>query len=87
LPIILGEKRTLALLKFILLITGILFAGGPLMGLTGGFSYVMLIPLLGVSFCLKAYEKRWLYPGINFEALVEANFLLAGLLALAWQVL
>jgi (E)-4-hydroxy-3-methyl-but-2-enyl pyrophosphate reductase len=87
LPIILGEKKTLALLKLILLISGILFAGGPLLGLTGYFSHVMLIPLLGLSFCLKAYEKRWLYPGINFEALVEANFLLAGLLAGAWQVL
>jgi 4-hydroxy-3-methylbut-2-enyl diphosphate reductase len=87
LPIILGEKKTLALLKLILLITGILFAGGPLLGLTGHFSQVMLIPLLGLAFCLKAYEKTWLYPGINFEALVEANFLFAGLLALAWQVL
>ena len=87
LPIILGEKKTLALLKLILLITGILFAGGPLLGLTGHFSYVMLIPLLGLSFCLKAYERRWLYPGINFEALVEINFLLAGLLAIVLQVL
>jgi len=87
LPIVLGEKRTLSLLKLILLITGILFAGGPLLGLTGYFSHVMLIPLLGLSFCLKAYERRWLYPGINFEALVEANFLLAGFLAIIWQVL
>jgi 4-hydroxy-3-methylbut-2-enyl diphosphate reductase len=87
LPIILGEKKALLLLKWILLTSGILLVYTPLMGLTGLFSYAMLIPLLGLSFCLKAYEKRWLYPGINFEALVESNFLLAGLVAMIWQVL
>ena len=87
LPIVLGEKRTLALLKLIVLTTGIILAGGPLLGLAGPSAYVMLISLLGLSLCLLAYEKHWLYPGINFEALVEANFLLAGLLAIIWQVL
>jgi len=71
----------------ILLTTGIILAGSPLFGLTGPFAYVMLISLLGLSLCLLAYEKHWLYPGINFEALMEANFLFAGFLALILQVL
>jgi len=87
LPIVLGEQRTLSLLKLILLTTGIILAVSPLFGLAGPFAFVMLISLLGLSLCLLAYERHWLYPGINFEALVEANFLLAGLLAIIWQVL
>jgi hypothetical protein len=41
---------------------------------------------LGLSLCVIAYERHWIYPGITFEALVEANFFLAGFLAVIWQV-
>ena len=85
LPITMGERRTLVLLKSVLLTTALVLAGGPIIGLVRPFSFVILLPLLTLSFCLLAYEKRWLYPGINFEALVEGNFFLAGFLAVSWQ--
>lgn len=87
LPITMGEKSTLVLLKSILLATAFILAVSPIAGLENPFSYVMLIPLFGLSLCLLAYEKRWLYPGINLEILVEGNFFLAGFLAVVWQVL
>lgn len=85
LPIILGQKKTLSLLKIILVAAGIILAGSASFGLAGPFAYAMLVPLLGLSLCLLAYEKRWLYPGITFDALVDANFLLTGFLAMIWQ--
>ena len=42
----------------------------------------MLIPLLTLLLCLLCYEKQWLSTGVALEALVEGNFLLAGLLVL-----
>jgi len=87
LPITLGERKTLLILKAILMATGIILVGSPLLGLVGPFSYILFLPLLTLWLCLTAYEKRWLYPGIALESLVEANFMLAGLLALIWQAL
>ena len=85
LPITLGEKKTLFLLKTLLLLCAIILCGGPILGLVGSFSFLFFLPLLTLSLCLVAYERSWLYPGIAFEALVEGNFFLSGILAVIWQ--
>ncbi|MBW2358200.1 MAG: UbiA family prenyltransferase [Deltaproteobacteria bacterium] len=85
LPIILGEKRTLTLLKIILLLSAFIIILSPVLALVGSFSFIMLLPLLALSLCLLSYERRWLYPGTTLEALVEGTFFLAGFLALIWQ--
>ena len=85
LPIILGEKRTLTLLKIILLSSAFILILSPVLDLVGPFSFAMLLPLLALSLCLLTYERRWLYPGTTLEALVEGTFFLAGFLALIWQ--
>ena len=85
LPIILGERRTLMLLRIIFLITAFVLLVSPALGIAGLFCYIMLIPLCTLWSSLLAYERQWLCPGITLEALVETNFLLTGLLALIWQ--
>ena len=86
LPIVLGEKRTLILLKWIILWGALILASAGLTGLVGPFSYLLLPVFLSLTLCLILYQKRWLYPGIRLEAMVEGNFFLAGLLALIWQI-
>jgi len=85
LPITLGERKALILVKLILVATGFILVGSPVLGHMNAFSFLVLLPLLSISACLLAYEKRWLYPGMTLEALVEGNFFLSGLLALIWQ--
>ena len=87
LPITLGEKRTISLLKAVILIGALILIGAPLLRLVGPFSYLLLVTLLSLSLCLFSYEKRWLYPGLRLEALVEGNLFLAGLLGLLWLTL
>jgi 4-hydroxy-3-methylbut-2-enyl diphosphate reductase len=87
LPILLGEKKTLFLLKILLLCAAVILLGSPLFGLVTDYSYWMLLPLLTLGSCVLAYEKHWLYPGTNLEALVEGNFVLAGILAIIWEAL
>ena len=87
LPITLGEERTLVLLKAIALFLGLFLIAAPLSGAVGPFSYLLLISVLSSTLCLLAYERRWLNPGRRFEALVEGNFFLAGLLGVIWQIL
>jgi len=85
LPITLGERRTLILLRIVFVITALILLISPALGLLDLLSYFMLIPLFTLWLSLLAYEKQWLCPGITLEALVETNFLLTGLLALIWQ--
>lgn len=86
LPIVLGEKRTLLLLRWVILFGALFLASAALTGLVGPFSYLLLLVFLSLSLCLLIYQKRWLYPGTRLEAMVEGNFFLAGLLALSWQI-
>lgn len=85
LPITLGEKRTLWLLKGVILSAALILLIAFISGLVNPFSYAMIFCLLTITLCLFVYEKRWLYPGARMEYLVEGNFYLAGLLGLLWQ--
>lgn len=84
LPITLGEKNTLRLLKSTLAATAIILLSAPILGLLNLFSLVVLVSVSGLAFCILAYERHWLYPGLTLEALVELNFLLSGLLGIVW---
>lgn len=85
LPTTLGERKTLILIKAILVSTIFILVGGAVLDLVTSFSYLVLLSLLSLSLCLLAYERRWLYPGTTLETLAEGNFFLAGFLALIWQ--
>jgi len=86
LPITLGEERTLLLLKGVAVFAGICLIAAPLSGASGPFAYLLLLCVLSAALCLVAYERKWLHTGRRFEALVEGNFFLAGLLGLIWQL-
>ena len=86
LPIVLGERRTLHLLKWIILSGALLLCFAALTKLVGPFSWLLLLVFCSFTLCLLIYQKRWLYPGTRLEAMVEGNFFLAGLLALIWQI-
>lgn len=86
LPITLGERRTLLLLKSFILFGALINVLGGIIGLVGPFSYLLLLCFLSLTLSLFIYEKRWLYPGTRLEAMVEGNFFLAGLLGLIWQI-
>jgi len=83
LPIVLGKDRTLKLLKILLALVLILLFLSQLADLLTSSALVMLLPTIGLSVCLFAYQKRGLDTAILYEALIETSFLLAGLLVLA----
>jgi len=87
LPITLGEKRTLLLLKGIIISNALILLVAPIVSQVGPFSYLLLLCFLSLTLSLLTYEKRWLYAGTRLEVLVEGNFFLAGLLALIWYLL
>ena len=86
-PILLGEKRALRLLKTILVINfGILFVSSAFQ-LISSLGFVLLICPAFVFIILSAHERGYMLPGIRLEFLVESNFVMAGVMTLVWSLL
>jgi (E)-4-hydroxy-3-methyl-but-2-enyl pyrophosphate reductase len=85
LPITLGERRTLHVLKGVLAGGAAMVLASALSGATGPFAYLLLLTYVTLALCILTYEKHWLHPGTPLEAMVEGNLFLAGLLGLLWQ--
>lgn len=85
LPITLGQKKTLSLLKGILAGGSIILLASTLLLTTCHFGYLLVLCYGTFFLCILAHEKQCLHPGNSFEALVEGNLFLAGLLGLFWQ--
>ena len=85
--ILLGEKRSLRLLKIILTVliaTLLMLSALHLISYLGFFLIGSPILLL---LLLSAYENGILLPSVKLELLVETNFLLAGVIAFLWTLL
>lgn len=87
LPISLGEKRTISLLKWIIVTAAAVLVLAPLFEIVSVFSLLLIVCFFTMAMCLTAYEKRKIYPSTFLEALVEGNLFLAGFLGLIWHIL
>ena len=87
LPIALGEERALKLLVSSNVFFGLLLVLSAVLKIVSNLGYPLLICFLNSFFYLTAYQKGWVRGGSHLQALAEANLLLAGLLALAWNML
>ena len=85
--ILLGEKKSLRLLKITLLslmAALLVLSSFHLISYLGFF--LISSPLL-LLLLLSAYEQGILLPSVKLELLVETNFLLAGIIAFLWSLL
>jgi 4-hydroxy-3-methylbut-2-enyl diphosphate reductase len=85
--ILLGEKRSLRLLKIMLLI---LIAALVLLSAFHLISYLGLVLIaspITLLILISAYEQGILLPSVKLEFLVETNFVLAGMIAFLWSLL
>jgi 4-hydroxy-3-methylbut-2-enyl diphosphate reductase len=85
LPVLLGEKKSMHLLKFTLIgIAGSMIAAG-LLGWVPMLSLILAFCPLFLLAILSTYERGGMLPGIRLEFLVESHFTLAGILTLFWM--
>jgi 4-hydroxy-3-methylbut-2-enyl diphosphate reductase len=86
-PILLGEKRSLRVLKVILagLVVGMPLLTG--LGLVSTLGVLMALCPAAMSGIILAFEKGLILPGLRLEFLVESHVVLAGILAMAWSVI
>jgi 4-hydroxy-3-methylbut-2-enyl diphosphate reductase len=87
LPILLGEKRTLRLLKQLLIIFLVALIIAPTAGIATTLAYGMILSILYVAGILTAFERQWVLPGFRFEFLVETLFVFTAVVAVVWKLL
>ncbi len=87
LPILMGEKRTLRVLKHFLLISAAILVLASASGIFNLLGFALAAcPLLMLCVIL-ANEKELMLPGIHLEFLIESHFILVGIVTLVWSIL
>ena len=86
-PILLGEKRSMQLLKIILIILTAALAGLSALQLTSSLGFALILCPVFIALIILAYERAQMFPGIRLEFLLETQFLLAGMITFVWVLL
>jgi 4-hydroxy-3-methylbut-2-enyl diphosphate reductase len=85
-PILMGEKRALRLLKTILIINiGILIVSSAFHFISM-LGFALVICPVFIFIVLSAHELGYMLPGTRLEFLVETNFIMAGVITLIWAL-
>ncbi len=85
-PILLGEKRTMLLLKIMLTVILVILLLSSAFQLISTLGFLLAICPVFMSVILSAYERGYMLPGIRLEFLVETHFVLAGIITISWSV-
>jgi (E)-4-hydroxy-3-methyl-but-2-enyl pyrophosphate reductase len=85
--ILLGEKRSLRLLKIILIVLMAALLVLSSLRLISYFGFLLISSPMLLLLLLSAYERGIVLPSVKLEFLVETNFILAGAIALLWALL
>lgn len=83
-PILLGEKRSMQLLKIILVLLTASLAGLSALGLTSSLGFALILCPVFIALIIVAFERAQMFPGIRLEFLLETQFILAGLITFVW---
>ncbi|NVM22196.1 MAG: 4-hydroxy-3-methylbut-2-enyl diphosphate reductase, partial [Desulfobacterales bacterium] len=86
LPIMLGERKTLNILKELLVISLAVLLFAPVMHLATTLAYGMTLSVFYAGAVIQAFEQHWIMPGFRFEILVETIFVFTAGLAVMWQL-
>ncbi len=83
LPIVLGPARTRKLLYATLIAVAIFLAAAALAGFVPApLGYLLLIPLAYAAACVPLFTRETVLQGFRAEGIIDAAFLIAGLIAL-----
>jgi 4-hydroxy-3-methylbut-2-enyl diphosphate reductase len=86
-PILLGEKRSMRLLKIMIaMLTAILLLAAAFQ-FTTSLGFLLITCPIFLLLILTAYERGLMLPSIKLEMLIETNFILAGIISFVWTLL
>jgi 4-hydroxy-3-methylbut-2-enyl diphosphate reductase len=83
-PILLGEKRSMGLLKILLMVLTAMLVFASAFQLTSNLGFFLILCPLLILVIIFVYERALMFPGIRLEFLLETQFLLAGIISFVW---
>jgi (E)-4-hydroxy-3-methyl-but-2-enyl pyrophosphate reductase len=86
-PILLGENRTMDLLKIVSISAVVLISISAITGLVSPAGFLLGLCPLSMLVFLFDYQRRGFSPGLGQVFLMESHFILAGVLAGVWALL
>ncbi len=86
-PILLGEKRTLGLLKSILIVNLAILLLASAFQLISTLGIALTVCPIFMFIVLLFHEQSYMLPGTRLEFLVESHFVIAGVLTFIWSML
>jgi (E)-4-hydroxy-3-methyl-but-2-enyl pyrophosphate reductase len=86
-PILLGEKKSIRMLKTVLGIWGVLIISSSLAGIIPALGLGLSICPAAMLALISMHENGFMLPGIRLEFLVESHFFLAGLVSFIYSVI
>jgi 4-hydroxy-3-methylbut-2-enyl diphosphate reductase len=86
-PILLGEKRSMRLLKIVLVADIALLILMAAFQLITSLGFVLIVCPVVMLLILSTYQRGVVLASIKLEMLVETNFVLAGIVTLVWTLL
>jgi 4-hydroxy-3-methylbut-2-enyl diphosphate reductase len=85
LPILLGERRTLRLLKQLLAFSLVFLLAGALLDIATSLAYGLTLSVFYLAAVIFAFERNWVLPGSRFEFLVETIFVFMAGVSVVWH--
>ncbi|MDY6953912.1 MAG: 4-hydroxy-3-methylbut-2-enyl diphosphate reductase [Thermodesulfobacteriota bacterium] len=87
LPIVLGDRKTLRLMKQLLALSLALLVVAPLLHVATTLAFCLVLSVGYMAGVVWAFEKDWFVPGFRFEFLVETIFVFTAGVSFLWQLL
>jgi 4-hydroxy-3-methylbut-2-enyl diphosphate reductase len=87
LPIVLGAKRAMDLLKLSLVLLIVLPVLTSALGLSTSLGYFLVIIPASMLMVITSFEQGKLMPGARLEFLTESHFILAGIIGVVWAII
>ena len=85
-PILLGKKQTLTLLRLTLLFVFVMMFLSVAFGILSGLGLALILCPIYMAVIISFHRQAYIRPGIRLEFLTETQFLLAGMITLVWRI-
>jgi 4-hydroxy-3-methylbut-2-enyl diphosphate reductase len=82
--ILLGEKRSMRILKIILIGLTVTLIVTSIFQLTSSLGFALTLCPIFIAIIIWGYERALMFPGIRLEFLLETQFFLAGVISFLW---
>jgi len=84
-PIFLGPRRTQIMLLILTVIIGLFMSLSVFFDLVPTLGYYLVLSPVFIVVCLYIFQKRRIQASRLFEAVIDSNFILAGIIAYFWH--